>query len=739
MAELPKPAHPQWKPIVDEVYLQETGRSVETTQPLTSVAVYNGQVYLGHREGLWLLKDDQVEILKGGPRFGVYRLKVLAGSLWAVAADGLWKYDGTSWSKPIDNNVSDVCLHNGQLVAAGTGLFVLEDGAPKPLVRLEKDERPPELHGVASYAGALYVHDGRRVLVLEGDQLSDESVADWGKLPPGATLRDMHTADNRLILATDKGLAVLRGMTWYTIRGEDGLCCEDTVCLAPGFADDLWIGTMRGAVRHVDDQYQYFGHQRWIPHNKVNAIACGPDVVYLATERGVGIIRYEPYTLAKKAAWYEQWLDSWGQKRLGFIHSLVLKEGNWLRHVSDNDVGHSAHYLAAQCFKYAATGDEAARATALDMMKTVKWSEEITPLEGFPARSVWVVGEEADKAMHGSGGYPAEWHPTTDGTWEWKADTSSDELIAQVYETMLFLELAANDQDRVWATEHLDRVIGHILREGWVLRDVDGKPTRWARWDPEYLQSPEGVHERGLNALEAFAFLAAAAHFTGDAKYEAGKRQLIDWGYPQAVLRQKVTFPPAWYTHFDDRLAFLAYYPLLTYETDPALHRLWERSLERSWEIKRIDGAPWFHFLYGAMTGHDCENRRAISHLREWPLDLRMYSYTNSQRNDLLTPKGYTMYSERVRSFSPRETGPLSAGSDYLMPDQDGKGQAVADPGGWLECYWMARYFGFLAPPSATDENLLAVPKPTQPQGAKPYTGPPRPKLRHEQASAASG
>ena len=80
---------------------------------------------------------------------------------------------------------------------------------------------------------------------------------------------------------------------------------------------------------------------------------------------------------------------------------------------------------------------------------------------------------------------------------------------------------------------------------------------------------------------------------------------MIAWKYPQEVVRQKLTFHPGFFTHFDDRLAFYSYFPLLRYETDPELRSLWLRSLERSWEVKRIEGLPWFNYIYGAITGND--------------------------------------------------------------------------------------------------------------------------------------
>jgi hypothetical protein len=732
-AELPKPAHPRWTPLADTVYLQEASRHIVSKHPLAAVAIYAGQTYVGDQEGLWTVQGDALRKQADGPQQAVAHLKVLDDALWAIASDGLWKFDRRSWIKVSEAAVADLCMHQNRVIVAGNGLFTVDENSLKPLLK----EQRPGLRGVASYAGSLYVHDGKQLAVLEGNQLSPDEVADWGMLPPGATIRQMMSRGNGLLLATDKGLAMLRGMTWYLIQGEDGLPYEDTTCLAPGFADDLWIGTTRGAIRNVGQQYQYFGYQRWLPHNKVNAIACGERVAVIATEGGLGIIDYEPYTLAKKAAWYERWLIEWGQKRLGFVHMLTWRDDHWVRDVCDNDVGFSTHYLAGLCFKYAVTKDPAARAEAVDMMKSVKWSEEITGIDGFPARAVWAVGEKENKDMFGSAGLPAEWNPTPDGRWEWKGDTSSDELIAQVYICMVFLELAAGPEQRPWVVEHLDRVIGHIVREGFVLRDLDGKPTRWARWDPEYLLHAEGVNERGLNALQAFSFLETAAHFTHNPKFTAAEKQILAWGYADNVLRQKITFPPEWFTHFDDRLAFLAYFPLLTYETDPALKARWLRSFERSWEIKRIEGIPWFNFVYGATTGQECENERAVAFLREAPLDMRQYSYFNSHRADLKRiPNGYRMYAERGRPLSPRETALQKWHGDFMALDSNSKGLSIEDCSAWIEAYWMGRYFGLISKPTVTDAALLSVPKRDLHLGAKPYSGPPRPKLRHEQASA---
>ena len=432
VAELPKPAQPRWTPVADAVYLQETSRHIATKHPLIAVAIYAGQTYVGDQEGLWTVQGDT---LRKQSRRALNRpstrLKVLDDALWAIASDGLWKFDRRSWAKVSEVAVADLCLHDDRVIAAGNGLFAVEGNTLKPLVKA--NARTSALRGVASYAGALYVHNGEQLAVLEGNRLSPQEVADWGMLPPGATIRQMMSLGNRLVLATNKGLAILRGMTWYIVQGEDGLPYEDTTCLAPGFADDLWIGTTRGAIRNVDQQYQYFGYQRWIPHDKVNAIACGERVAVIATDGGLGHHRVRAVHPGQEVGLVSSggWTNGAKNGSASSIRSAAAATSGSAS-VCDNDVGYSTHYLAGLCFKYAVTKDPAARAEAVDMMKSVKWSEEITGIDGFPARAVWSVGEKDNKDMYGSGGYPAEWNPTPDGRWEWKGDTSSDELIAQV-------------------------------------------------------------------------------------------------------------------------------------------------------------------------------------------------------------------------------------------------------------------------------------------------------------------
>ncbi|HQO36341.1 MAG TPA: hypothetical protein PLG59_16875, partial [bacterium] len=110
--------------------------------------------------------------------------------------------------------------------------------------------------------------------------------------------------------------------------------------------------------------------------------------------------------------------------------------------------------------------------------------------------------------------------------------------------------------------------------------------------------------------------------------------------------------------------------------------------------------------------------------------DLVEYTYRNSNRDDLFTPKGYVAYSGGVKAISPRERGPLRWAAPSLQLDGGSGGRSVEDPSGWIHAYWMGRYYGMITAPTVTDPALLTVERRNVQLGATPYSGPPRPDLK---------
>jgi hypothetical protein len=737
----------RWKPVADSVYLQEAAEKVPTDQPVSSLAVYQRDCYAVINGEIYVLRGGRLERVAAAPK-GVRSLHAPDGSLWALTETGLYRFQKT-WEKVDDRVFVDLCMHLGKLYAAteddiyrldkgalvsvrpeggyltSNTTMLMEDGTQ---VLLSPVRLGPIQH-IESYSGTLYVLRPGQLVIFDGRRV-DEAAFDWGELP-SPRMRDMLALGSRLLVTTDRGLGVLRGAALTSLKGKDGLPYEDTTCLAEGFENDLWIGTTKGAIRMVDDQWHYFGAQLWLPGDDVHSIAVDGHVVYVATDRGIGIIRYEPYTLQKKASYYERHIDQWGHKRLGFIHMLYWggEDKGWVREISDNDGGHTATYLAAMCFKYAVTKDEAARRAAVDSFKAMIWLQQITSTDGFVARAVWsTVGDVDKRSQGGSGGLPAKWYPTKDGLWYWKGDTSSDEINAHFYAVSLFRDLVAHGAEKKRAEEHLARIAMHIINSGWVMRDMDGKPTRWGRWDPDYLFRPYGIYARGLNGMEAQMYMLTARAMTGDQKFQDGFQQLVKWGYPKYTVRQRITFPPDEIAPWDDELAFHCYYTLFRYTDDPTLRSIYLRSLERTWEVKRMEHVAWFNFIYSAVTGNDGELSKAVKHLREWTLDCAEHNYENSHRADLAPEPGYVPYGGGSRGMSPRETCVQGGSRNALPYDGGANGQRITEPTGFLQDYWMGRYHGFIEAPTTSDPALLSIPPSSgQHLGARPYDGPPRP------------
>ena len=747
--ELSKVSPKLWKPQSDDVYLQEVAGKVPSDRPVQSVAVHNGQCLAVIDGKIYKLANDALSAGNLSP-VGVKRLISINGDLWALAADGIYRMKSDIWQKIDSQEYVDLCFHLGNIYGATKEeIFRLENDhfvSIKPkggyyssdVTMLMEDGS--QLHAdpvrlgpvmrIASYSGTLYVLQPGRLILFDGLVVNQDFI-DWGQLP-SQTTRSLLAIGSRLFIGTDKGLGVLRGAALTSLKGTDGLPVENTTCLARGFDNDIWIGTARGAVRMVKNEWHYFGADHWLPGNQVSDIAVGDRVVYVATDKGIGIIRYQPYTLQKKAAFYERHIEEWGHKRLGFIHTLYKKNGEWIREISDNDGGNTAPYLAAMCYKYAVTGDKTARKEAVSSFKALLWLERITPIRGFFARAIWSTTADKDtRSTQGSGGLPARWYPTKDGKWFWKGDTSSDEVTSHFYAVSLFYDLVAEGEEKDLAREHLNRIASYILKSGYVFPDMDGKPTRWGRWNPEYLLRPYGYNDRGVNGLEVLAFMQSAYSVTGDQKFSRSLQQLIDWGYAENTIRQKNIFPPATLAPWDDNLAFESYNTLLRYTTDPKMRSVYLRSLERTWEVKRFEHIPWFNFTYGAVTGNDCELEQSVKHLREWTLDCTEYNYTNSLRDDLHIEPGYTSYEGGLRAFSPRETCAKTSSQNAAFPDGGANGNVVKEPTGFLRDYWMGRYYGFIQAPSATDPELITVsPSTSAPQGAKPYDGPDMPAFK---------
>ncbi len=499
-----------------------------------------------------------------------------------------------------------------------------------------------------------------------------------------------------LWIGSNAGVTVFDRQTeWYLINGsKSGMPYEDVTRIRLGPNGQRWIGTTLGAILWDNGKWEYFHSKRWLPDDYVNAISIQDDgTAFIATSDGVSQIEKRAYTLEQKAEAFEKTVLARHDRR-GYVTSCNLTVpgdlSRYMYRASDNDGLWTSLYVAAQSFRYAATGQPDAKKLARRSMEAIIHLESVTPIDGFPARAIIQKGEPVDKS-HG------EWHDTEDGLSEWKGDTSSDELDGHLFAYSVYHDLVADEKEKQNMAEVVHRIMTHIVDNDFLLIDLDGQHTTWGVWTPRMLNG-EWKLQRNLNSLEILSMLKTAHHITGDHKFQQAYLHLIQQHhYALNSIDQKLIAPDPT-NHSDDELALVVYYPLLKYETDPDLRSIYLLGFERSWQIIRPERNPLWNFAYGALTGNHYDRQQSIDSLQRIPMDLICWTVINSHRSDI------EIAAEEPGIQEKQSVVPLPVderrmmkwnGNPYTL-DYAGRGGAEEDPTIFLLPYWMGRYHGLI-------------------------------------------
>ncbi|HEX4946122.1 MAG TPA: hypothetical protein VFZ34_05645 [Blastocatellia bacterium] len=457
----------------------------------------------------------------------------------------------------------------------------------------------------------------------------------------------------------------------------------------------LWIGTKEGLVvlNTVTREAKYLAGKRWLPDDHVVGIGIDKGVAWIETSQGFSRLEYKQMTLADKSRAFvervQQRHNRWGQT--ADSHLRVPGDLSTNQMVSsDNDGLWTAMYVAAECFRYKVTGERDARENARVGMQAILRLEEITGIPGFPARSFIKVGTDIQP---GDG----EWHDTPDKVWRWKGDTSSDEIVGHYFVYPIYHDLVADEAEKPKLRAALDRITNHILDNNYQLLDVDGKRTRWGWWGLDAIW--EDPDETGLRALHILSHLRVAIYLTTNptyrAKYQAAYDDLIKNHKYHLLTRNQKIMVPGHINHSDDELAFLSYYPLLSYETDPKLRAVYQQSLERSWQIERPERNPLWNFIYAVgCEAKEFDRESSIRTLQEIPMDQIAWTVKNSHRQDVpIDPLSDRFRRKQALIVLPYDELPMSKwnGNPYNLDGGNG-GRSEDDGAYFLLPYWMGRY-----------------------------------------------
>lgn len=461
-------------------------------------------------------------------------------------------------------------------------------------------------------------------------------------------------------------------------------------------APNGWIATERGVIhKSADGSVEYLAGKRYLPDDRVEGIYLESDrIVWVRTKGGASRVEYRPMTLLEKAAFFEERIEK-RHKRDGFVGGSELTRPGDLSsnrlYPHDNDGLWTSIYLGAEAFRYAVTRDPDARTRARQSMEAMMRLEQVTGIPGFPARAVIRKGE----FRHEGGA----WHFTKDGEYEWKGDTSSDELVGHFFAYAVYYDLVAEKSEKPAIRAVVDRIASHLIDHGYNLVDVTGKPTTWARYAPAYLNA-EGREEMALNSMLLLSHFRVAHHITGKKKFLDEYHKLIrKWGYHQNAARYLETRTELNYS--DEEMAMLGYYPLFLYERDPALRRVYRKGLEQWWANCSREKNPLWIYIYNVATGGRSKLDEAVWTLSRIPMDLVEWTVKNSDRADIkMSPESDRHRRAQALTLLPPDERPVMKwnGNPFVVDGGNG-GRGEDDGSFYLLPYWMGRYHKFLDEP----------------------------------------
>ncbi|HLN55020.1 MAG TPA: hypothetical protein VK207_03445 [Bacteroidales bacterium] len=516
-----------------------------------------------------------------------------------------------------------------------------------------------------------------------------------------------------LIAGTTSGYHLIDTATLNTIGSlQQKLPCPELTCAAE-INDNLWIGSSHGAMMIADDgKISYYASERWLPSDSVIDISKGPaNSVMVLTGKGLAMICFDDITLQEKAVYFENQVRE-RHIRNGFNATLSgMNNGDVTTgslEDSDNDGLWTSMYLAAETFRYNITHSDEALQNIRESLDAMERLYTINPVPGFPARSFERRGYKyEDKA----------WRRADDPEWDWKSTTSSDEAIGHIFAFGVIAELIDEPEVRNKAVILIDTLMSHILKNDLYLVDWDGKPTRWGRWNPDYVNAfPEVVGDRKLNSSNIIAMLQTAYRFTGKEKYRKAAFQLMtEHGYLKNLLRpmKGIGVSPensddlsrllseGW-NHSDDEMYFLGYWGLYRYAFNDTLKRKYRDAIRDHWQAERPEKDGLWNIMASMTLSGETDLSNAVWYLKEYPVDLVEWDISNSGRKDI-DPLEANFRVQTTKLVLPPDELPILRhnANRFILNGGNGGTSEMSAGDIWLLPYWMGRYFRLISSPAS--------------------------------------
>lgn len=476
---------------------------------------------------------------------------------------------------------------------------------------------------------------------------------------------------------------------------------------------NLWFGSTRGAFMLNDDgKYNYYASKRWLPSDSVIAISKGPEnSILILTDKGLGQIISKEMTLYDKAMFYEKQVRS-RHIRNGFnatIGGLIdgdVTSGSLL--TSDNDGLWTSMYLAGEVFRYSVTKSDEALQNIRESLDAMERLYTINSIPGFPSRSFERRGYKYNDKP---------WRRAKDPEWDWKSTTSSDEAIGHIFAFATIAELVDVPELQTKSIMLIDTLMAHILKNNFYLVDWNGKPTKWGRWNPEYVNArPKMVGDRKINSSNIIAMLQTAYHFTKKEKYKKAAFNLLnEHGYLENLMRpiKNISTAPDdaddWskmlseeWNHSDDEMYFCGYWGLYRYAFNDTLKAMYKEAIIDHWKYERNEKEGLWNIMTALVKADQIDLDEAVWYLQKYPMDLINWSVSNSHRKDIEFVKPNFRNQTITEVLPPNELRISRHNTNRFELDGNGDGRSEFSAGDiWILPYWIGRYLGVISEPKA--------------------------------------
>ncbi len=623
----------------DKVFLTaDKGIDVEN---VLDVAFDGEMLYIAQPDGLIEYADGKVKKVAAKAS----KLFTRNGKLYAAVNNSLAEVKKGKIKKIADFEAPvvdiSVALDGSFWLITENALFLMENGEFKEIVDLpEETVCLAALNNKSKYGETVYVGS-----LVEGLMSMKGKRRHWAELLPNVTGVSSQKINcvqidalGHLWVGSDEGLNIYDGKN-YWFNGNEFYSVPDGSFNDMFFAADgkKYFATNTGVITLIEGKISYFSYGAWLMHPTVTKIAVSENgTIAAVTPRGISIITSQYMTLEEKANHYDEMAVKYFTRNEGYQVDRVLRkygdlESGWLPN-SDNDGLFTGLYCASQCFRYAVTGDEKAKANAKRAVEAMIKLTEVTGKPGFTARATRYSNEE-----NFGDGNREEWHAYENNPdCEWLGETSSDEMTGHYFAYGIYFDLVADKKEKKKIAQVVKTITDHILENNFHLCDVDGVPTTWANWEPELLNNDDRwFYERGTNSLEMLSFLKTTYHVTGEEKYNDVYKMLIEkHHYAMNCIQYKVE--DGHVAHIDDQLDFTNIYPLIVYTDNEAEKEIFKMGLTHHWQYERVERSPMFNMVYGSLTNNNCDVENAAKSLSEMNLDLVCWPIYNSYRKDIV-------------------------------------------------------------------------------------------------------